>query len=306
MMPTVIAAAELFSNQPPALSEAGRSWLAEGDSWFTLGSLNLAQNTNMLLALQLAMRTTIVTCAYPGDTLAHMADPQCNPQFDSLLRRPNFSSWWQVILISGGGNDLIDAAQHRAVHADGHAATLQERVLLTPAEAARHHPGVTGPERYVSPPGWQLFAQYIVRNYSALVARRDEGPSKGQPILVHTYSVPVVRPSGTVGSPSGWLFAAMTDYGIARAEHQGVADFLFNQLRLVLLSLDTDSGSADALPNLHVFDSASSVRLMPANPNSTGVSGDWVNEIHPNREGYVKIGRAMGPWIERLLSARYS
>jgi lysophospholipase L1-like esterase len=306
MNPNVIPDSDLRSNEPPALSDAGRVWLAEGDSWFTLGSLNLKQNANVLVALSLAKRTTIVNCAYPGDTLGHMADLLCNPRFDSLLRQPNFSSWWQAILVSGGGNDLIDAVQHRAVHADGTAAALEERVLLTPAEAALVHPGVSGPTRYVSTEGWTQFAKYLIANYSALAARRDEGPSRARPIFLHTYHPPVVRASGTVGSPRGWLFEAFARYGIARAEQQALADHVFGLLRQLLLSLDADSGSAQALPQVHVFDSASLVPLLPARPEDNKVSGDWVNEIHPNKAGYIKMGKLMGPWIEGLLASRYA
>ncbi len=307
MSPQVFAVAELFTNEPPPLSDFGRRcWLAEGDSWFTIGSLNLLQNANVLTALQLTARTAIVSCAQPGDTLGHMADQLADPRFDGLLRRPNFSRWFEAILISGGGNDLIDAALHRAVHADGSAAALNERVLLTPAEAAVVNSGAAGPARYVSTAGWQTLAAYLVKSFAALVARRDDGPSVGRPMFAHTYHVPVVRCSGTVGSPKGWLFAAFSDYAIPRTEQQGLADLLFDQLRQLLLSLDSDSGHANALPQLHVFDSASLVPLIPASPSSTGASGDWINEIHPKRAGYAKVGAQMGPWIEALLLARYS
>ena len=305
MKPSVFAASTLTSNEPPALSDATWRFLAEGDSWFTIGGLNLPNNANVLFALDLCVSTAIVSCAYPGDTLRHMADAASDPNFDAMLRRPGFARWWEAILISAGGNDLIDAAQHRAVHGDGSAAALDERVLLTPAEAAVVNPGVSGPERFVSQPGWALLARDLLQSYTALVARRDDGINAGRPIFVHTYHVPVVRPSGTVGSPHGWLFAAFETYGIAPADQQGLGDLLFNKLRALLLSLDMDSGSAAALPQVHVFDSATLAALTPAQANATGVSGDWVNEIHPNRAGYAKIGAVFGPWIDTVMQ-RYA
>ena len=74
-------------------------------------------------------------------------------------------------------------------------------------------------------------------------------------------------------------------------------------MRRLLLSLDTDSGHANALPAVKVFDSATLVPLQAPDPASTGPSGDWVNEIHPSRAGYAKLGAAMGPWLERVLAA---
>jgi hypothetical protein len=82
-----------------------------------------------------------------------------------------------------------------------------------------------------------------------------------------------------------------------------VADELFGRLRRLLLLLDADSGHVNALPAVHVFDSATVVALRAPDSSSGGPSGDWVNEIHPNRAGYAKLGAAMGPWMEQVIAA---
>ena len=53
---------------------------------------------------------------------------------------------------------------------------------------------------------------------------------------------------------------------------------------------------------MHVFDSATQVPLVAAAPTATGLSGDWVNEIHLSTSGYRKFGRAFGHWIAEVLA----
>lgn len=300
MTPDVVPAQQVFTGPPPVLD--GVRLLAEGDSWFTLGTLNLAAATNLLLELRLERPTTVLSCAYPGDTLQHMVDGAHDPHFDRLLQDPRFAWVWAGIVLSAGGNDLIDAARQRAVHADGRAAAPHERLLLTPAEAAARPPEVTGAARWVSEPGWALLDAYLRHNLGHVVQRRDNGPNRGRPLLLHTYSVPVVRPAGVaLQAPQGWLWPAFDSYGIPGAERQRITTLLFERLRGLLLSLDCDAAGPQALPQVHVFDSARLVALEPADPASTGESGDWVNEIHPNRHGYARLGAAMGPWLEAAL-----
>lgn len=302
MRPVVYPSDWLFRNEPPPLSDFGRRLLAEGDSWFTLGTLNLPAASNLLFKLEFDRTTAIVNCAYPGATLQHVADNIKDPYFNKLLWKPNFASYWEAIVLSAGGNDLIDAARHRATNADGSPALFGARVLLTPAEASTANPDVTGAERFISEPGWTALATYLLLNFGDLVARRDRGPSAKRPMVVHTYHVPVVRPAGMIGSPNGWLYPALGSFGIPSEEWQGVAAALFERLRQLLLSLDANSGQPQSLPNFHVFDSAQLAQLVPATSDATGVSGDWVNEIHPTPAGYAKIGRLMGPWIDAVLA----
>jgi hypothetical protein len=302
MKPAVYPSDWMLRNEPPPLADFGRRLLAEGDSWFTIGTLNLAAASNLVFQLEFTHSTVIVNCAYPGDTLDHMTDSVDDPQFDALLRKPRFASRWEAVLLSGGGNDLIDAAQHLSVNRDGSPAPLASRLLLTPTEAAVHKPGDNSPERFISEEGWALLAGYLVASVSELVRRRDEGPSRGRPLIMHTYSIPTVWRCGTVGSADGWLFKAFNDYGIAQADRQPLANALFGRLRQLLLGLAHDSGQPQALPDVHVFDSAGAVALDAPDPAATGESGDWVNEIHPSPGGYKKLGRAFGPYIEAVLA----
>lgn len=294
---THIPADALWQEPAPDLASFGRRVLAEGDSWFTLGTANLLRSSNLLFHLGSARSMAIVSCARPGDTLQHMAQTGADPLYQRLLCTPGQARYWDALLFSGGGNDLVDAVQHAAVHADGTPATLEERLLLTPAEAAQVHPGLGTALRYVSEPGWTRLAGYLLQSLAAVVQRRDSGPSAGRPLVLHTYSVPVARPSGNLNTPLGWLYKAYVQYGIPAADHAALTEELFGRLRRLWLQ------QATPLPAVHVFDSAA-VPLRPASAQEHGASGDWENEIHPTGAGYDKIGQAMSAWLDALL-ARY-
>ena len=82
--------------------------LAEGDSWFTLGGVpqcNLLRSMN-----ELPFDSVIVTLADPGDKIRDMADIGDNPNLRKAMSQ-RFGYSWDVILLSGGGNDLIAYAK---------------------------------------------------------------------------------------------------------------------------------------------------------------------------------------------------
>lgn len=110
MRPDVFQAHELFRVDSPTLGAYGRRFLAEGDSSFTIGSMNLARTSNILLNRDFSTWTAVASCAYPGHTFQHMVDSQHDSYFDRLLWQRNFASDREALLILRGVNDLIDAA----------------------------------------------------------------------------------------------------------------------------------------------------------------------------------------------------
>lgn len=300
MKPEIYSADLLFqAESPPPLPDFGRRILAEGDSFFTIGTLNPFAASNMLRELRVSQSTAIVSCAYPGDTLQRMVDRINDPYFDRLLRWPNFASYWEGILISAGGNDLIDMAQVPPVR-NGIAVPPAQRLLRT-AQEANSSPNAD-PKRFISEAGWASLAYSLRSNFAELVARRDQGPSKGRPIFLHTYARPTVRPAGTVGARQGWLYPALLAYGLNGPQAQAVSNVMFDRLRNLLRALDANSGQPESLPQVHVFDSAGLAEIVPAEPETTDSSNDWVNEIHLTPDGYGKLGRAFGPWMEQKLT----
>ncbi|HNW64209.1 MAG TPA: hypothetical protein PKJ32_14465, partial [Piscinibacter sp.] len=132
----------------PPFSEFGYRFLAEGDSWFTVGALNPLKNSNLLFEMRFAQTGCVINCATPGDTLSHMSELNSDPDFIDLLtgRRARV---WDGLLLSCGGNDLIDALGVR-----GPGVPLAKRLLR---EAAEWGDASQGAARYLSDAGWQTF-----------------------------------------------------------------------------------------------------------------------------------------------------
>ena len=80
-------------------------FLAEGDSWFTIAAI---PSSNLLLELRLGRWTQILNLAYPGDTLRNIQALVGNKDLTRFLAKKNFCSHFDALLLSGGGNDLID------------------------------------------------------------------------------------------------------------------------------------------------------------------------------------------------------
>src|SRR6185436_5868496 len=106
----VFQPAQVFSSEPPPFSEFGFRFLAEGDSWFSIGTLNPLANSNLLFEMDFQGSACAVNCAAPGDTLKRMSQMNTDPNFVALLRGRR-ARFWDAILMSCGGNDLIEAVQ---------------------------------------------------------------------------------------------------------------------------------------------------------------------------------------------------
>ncbi len=299
MKPEVHMADQLGKDNPLVTDGFHRKLLAEGDSWYTIGALSVKKAPNLLHNLEVQHSTLIVNCAYPGHALKRMVDWSRDQYFVRLLSTPGFQKPWDGIILSAGGNDLIDAARVLPKNKKGLPIPAEERLFLTSAEIQANGGGNT-PDRFLSKPGWETFKTYLLANFDALIKSRDGGVNKGKPIILHTYATPIVRPSGTFLNKEGWLYPALKNYGIVGADAQAVSDLIFGKLRQLLL--DLEHGGAHALPQVHVFDSAGVPGIVAANPNKRGSSGDWINEIHLTPGGYAKVGAKMGPWLDGILN----
>lgn len=89
-----------------------RLYLAEGDSWFSIGGWT----TSLLHALDDVSRL-IVVCAEPGDTMRRMSALAHDSSF-RLLLDPRHGTRWDGILLSGGGNDALGSVQHALTDPD--------------------------------------------------------------------------------------------------------------------------------------------------------------------------------------------
>ncbi|MFZ5507118.1 MAG: hypothetical protein ACOY7P_16650 [Pseudomonadota bacterium] len=263
---------------PESWSSFSRHCLAEGDSWFSLAAL---PGGNVLQELVLEHDTLVVSTAYPGDTLKHIVDWRRNVPFVKLLADRRLGRAWDAVLLSAGGNDLIDAA-------------LSPKGILR-----RCSGGEATPEECLDDAGVRTFESYLRANMEEIINLRDGrgSPNRGVPIVMHTYDFPTARPAPALfmngpGVFGPWLYRAYTEHATPEPLWVPLTDLLINRLADLLCGLD--------LPGLHVVNTRDS--LIRADERAKGDSGDWLNEIHANRDGRKKIARRLSKKLDELLS----
>jgi hypothetical protein len=259
----------------PDLGPFAWQFLAQGDSWFSISTLKPWSATRLLDHLRFPATAVAINCADPGDTLAHMVDLRRDPLFFALLAGPK-ERQWNAILLSAGGNDLIDAIQVPPVDSSQVPIAPHERLLLTQDE----WDGPLSVDRYISKDGWANFANHLTLQFKALDFIRSKSRTNAfTPIFTHTYDYATPRASPAIAGVGPWLMPALTEYGIPAQDWDKLADTFIDKLADITLNL--------GLPNLYVIDTRHS--LTRAVDNATGVSNDWENEIHPTGDGYDKI-----------------
>ena len=125
--------------------------------------------------------------------------------------------------------------------------------------------------------------------------------SRGKPLFLHSYCYVQPRNAGVRLVPAGpwlagpWLYKAVNKYKIPNdnGEWLALTKYMMNRL------LDLLKRVAKAYANVHVVDFIA--KLKPADEKSEGVSGDWVNEIHPTEDGYRILGKIYSSEIQRVL-----
>jgi hypothetical protein len=264
--------------------------LAQGDSWFSIGSLPPGLTTNVLAQLELGKSVVAVNCARPGAVLHHMADTCRDPQFVRLLAGP-LALKWNAILLSGGGNDLIDAASVSPT------AAAHLRLLARPEERG------AGPllgDDYISKPGWKTFSDHLEIVFNDLVDLRDSGINKGTPLLLHTYAPVMPRPAGAGLGFGPWLQPSLTAFGVPASDWLMVSNALNDRLVQLLQTLIAARLLADPTAALHLVDTRSA-QLQLADQTSAVSSGDFLNEIHPTRGGYTKVAAVWRQSLDPLV-----
>jgi len=281
---------QIGKGSPPAEpNNAEYAWhlLAEGDSWFSLGGI---PSSNLLNDIRLPRWAQVLSVAYPGDTIKRMSDIVNNPSFEKYVAKRNFNYAFHGLLLSAGGNDLIDAAAHIV--------------------SAKPGPGLPPemPESYIdSKVLKRVLAEVLagIRKLHKLWNSKDS-KSAGSPIFMHTYDYVTPRnaPALFLGGAklSGpWIYPTFVGGSMSISLQQRAADLLFDALADMLLTLDEASGKKNALSGVHVVDTRNT--LVRANPAEIGNSNDWLNEIHPNAGGYRKVAARLSQRIAAVLSA---
>ncbi len=243
--------------------------IAEGDSWFTIGGFSL-QNpwfSNILYTLRFLEEALILDLANPGDTIKHISSMPRDQSFKFAIEEHSTDPW-DAIILSAGGNDLIDKAR-----------------MLIMNRLERQGETITKPADYCKTIEVSNFLQNIENHFRRLAAIRG---NHSIPMVLHTYDYPTPRDAPArffgVGLLGPWLYPCMLNAEIPQHDWIALSDYLFDQLATRMLSLEN---GPNPIANFHVVDTRN--LLSRATLNSSGESGDWLNEIHPNKSGYKKI-----------------
>ena len=248
--PTLISPRQLqWGDDQVSPTEFGKHYLAAGDSWFSVGSM---QPTSLLHEMRFEQRVLITSMAVPGRTLQRMVDWRNLAAMRMLL---DGSAAWALdgVLLSAGGNDLIAALP----------------ALIRPGRSI---------DTCIDGEAWDKFAAYLAANVGEIERTvRTSSHNATTPIYLHTYDIPTPRDAPAFPGIGPWLFPAMRS--IEPALWAPIAAYLMGQLGGLLMAI------AARLRGVHVVASAGA--CTPA--GSTADSSDWANEIHPNKRGYRKL-----------------
>ncbi len=263
--------------------------LAQGDSWFSIGAIPPTLTTNVFDELQLLKSTVVVNCARPGKVLARMADTTTEQMFLRQLAG-KLALKWDAILISGVGNDVIDAAQLPPSNAAEH------RLLKVPAEQTGDP--MDG-DAYICEAGWKTLADHIEIVFDNLVSRRNSGENRKTPMLFHNYARLQPRPASAGFGFGPWLQPAFDAFGIPKSAWLPVSDALMDRADKLLRDLIGKHLTANPDAALYLVNTRSA-NLILADAGSSGRSNDYQNEIHPTSGGYEKIAAVWRASIEAL------
>ena len=238
--------------------------LAEGDSWMERSAVLQGSLPDFYGFLSDDHDETIliINLAMFGDELRRIG----------TVQRKVFQYWlkqfqYDAVFFSAGGNDYIEAAK---------APDPGQGILHSFADGAP-------PTDASSCINWNavnaLRTQYLTPCFSAIHDLVQRSRNKDVPILVNTYDVPVARNAPAV--KSAWLYDAYTKNHTPPALWAETTAAIFGSISDELVSWTANRPNVSLVPTRGV--------LTPADPASTGESGDWVNEIHPNRRGWEKL-----------------
>lgn len=257
--------------------------LVEGDSWMDRSTI-----FEPSLLPSLAKRfdkakqdVLFINISRFGDTMAHMGGGK-NREFEIWLKT-HFSWKFDALLLSGGGNDYIDAA---ADPAPGNGLLRDVRHAPQVPQTAQDCVNVEAMDK--------LRQDCLIEPFSRIHRWVQASQHTGMPIFLNAYDVPTARNAPAIKGGDAWLHRGYVKNGIpgelkGHSLYGPVTRLIFDHLRLSL------SQMAVGRRNVHLVETMGT--LIPANPLSTGSDGDWVNEIHPSERGWQKLSQV---WFDAI------
>src|SRR6185369_1938013 len=256
-------------------------FLCEGDSWMDRSSLfQLSLPWALAKSFKGAKgnRALFINLARFGDTMRSIADC-ADGLFRQWLDTDGLPFQFDALLFSASGNDFIDAALEPG----------SGNGILNGVQGAP--PGLTADDCYNHHAVEDLVIKTIDPKFAEIYQLVRSSGRPDLPILLNCYSLPVARfaPAFPGGKP--WLSRAYQKNGIPQRLWPEVTERIFIDVATTVRGWDMDGRAG-----LHVVDT-DAVPLVPADPTSSGSSGDWLNEIHPNKSGWIKLA---GAWQQTL------
>ncbi len=257
-------------------------FLVEGDSWMDRSSL-FAPALLPCLAREFDRQgqgdALFINVSHFGDTIDNIG--RCASREFGLWLATQFAWKFDAILLSGGGNDFIDLARDPE---PGTGLLVDFRNAAPPASSD----------------------QCIRKNAVAALITNQVDPGFGKlydvvqggqyvniPIFVNNYDVPTARFAPAVPGGAAWLADAYSKNAIPQALWPSVTDQIFIDLQMTIASWAWSRDSVHIVPT--------DGTLIPAVPGTTGDSNDWLNEIHPNSQGWQKLAKVWYPAIKAVL-----
>jgi lysophospholipase L1-like esterase len=238
--------------------------VAEGDSWFDYPF------HDVLKELDDEFGWEIEQVAHKGDTVESMAydGGQLDDFVRAIERVVRRGQSPHAILVSGGGNDVAGAwfgmlLNHRSSPVPGLNAKVVEGVLETRVRVA------------------------YTTILSAVTSTCEQLLGRPVPILLHGYDYPVPDGRGVLGGwgwlPGPWLEPGFREKGFDDlGERVGIARDLIERFYAMLGKVVATS----AFSHVTVVDLRGS---LSSTLQDDLYKDSWGNELHPTREGFVKV-----------------
>ena len=169
--------------------EFGYRFLAEGDSWFTIGALNPLKNANLLFEMRFGQSACAVNCATPGDTLrAHGRRSAATRSSSTCCAGRRAARLGRHAAVLRRQRPDRRAGRARPRHAAGAAPAARGRRVGRCRAKARRATSAT--------PAGRPSARYLKANLDHMRrAARCRRRRAGAPIFLHGYAVPTPRPA---------------------------------------------------------------------------------------------------------------
>ncbi len=256
--------------------------IAEGDSWFHIGgNVGVGNARNLLDKVAIPNKKAfLLNMALFGDSVRRIADSFESSAFREALQQND----WQLILLSGGGNDLIDALTEKSAY-------VVNGMALSIVQASADRGDFMD---YINQAHLDLLLDFLAEKYKALFRYIQGTRNADVPIVIHTYDYPTPRdaPAKLFGLNKGpWLKTAFDLKNVpTQAYRIKIADYIFERLAQTLLGLDND--------NIHVVKTYGILKRAENVPSN---SNDWLNEIHPNSKGLEKLAVKINAKISEVV-----